>query len=101
MRGLEHGYSFTVTREDQRRPHTGGREERERGEEAATMGKGFEREVGKAEELPRGCCGSRESHRASDGAWSDLDVKEQPDHGGLCRPREEFRFYPKGRGRPL
>lgn len=44
------------------------------------------KEVGKAEELQGGWCGSRKSHRTSEGAWNDLDVKQQPDHGGLCRP---------------
>lgn len=84
-------------------PHRGGRQECERGEEAETMGKGFEKErkVGKVEELQRGWCGSRKSHRTSEGAWSDLDVKKQPDHGGLCKPDEEFRFYSEYRGKPL
>lgn len=52
-----------------------------------------EKEVGKVEELQRGWCGSRRSHRTSEGAWNDLDAKKQPDHGGLCRPYEEFGFY--------
>ena len=75
-------------------PHAGGRQECEHGEEAETMGKGFERErVCKVEELQRGWCGSRKPHRTSEGAWNDLDVKKQPDYGGLCRPYEEFGFY--------
>ena len=44
-------------------PHAGGRQECEHGEEAETMGKGFERErVCKVEELQRGWCGSRKPH---------------------------------------
>lgn len=58
-------------------PHAGGRQECEHGEGSRSDGQGFEREreVGKVEELQRGWCGSRKSHRTSEGAWSSLDVK--------------------------